>query len=449
MVPSRRQPHITPIPIHTVGNTADFNHDGILDLADASSVYVFVFLGKGDGTFQEAVPYPLYGTWIGAADFNADGKLDLAMPPDVPKITASMFLGNGNGTFGLPTDYYYGSQPAEQLAIGDFNGDGKLDLAGTVSGSNAVSILLQNDFVSISRPSISFGTGVLDTASPAQTVTLTNTGPSLLTINNIALTGSNPGDFTEKNNCGASLPPGGHCDIEASFAPTQVGALTAGITITDSDPSSPQTVSLSGYGAHAGPNATVSPTGLTFATQLLNTTSSEQTVTLTNYGTDTLIITGSSIQGDFGQTRHCGDSLAPKASCTFEVNFTPKAIGNLSGRLSITDNAPGGTQTVSLAGVSTEVELNPSSLYFHCTSEEQTKLTNVGSSALIISGITLTGSSEYTETNNCGNSVERGGSCVIKVTLNSGGRPTGDVSISDNGGASPQQVNLGARCGGP
>jgi hypothetical protein len=439
--------------------TADFNGDGNLDLAAVGSAEgegggVCIFLGNGDGTFQEYVPYfsPAYATWVGAADFNAVDKLDLALSAGAntyPDLTASILFGSGDGAFWTYLDY--GSQLTGQLAIGDFNGDGKLDLAGATLGSNTASILLQNDFVSISPLTISFGTRALDTVSRTETVTLTNAGTSALTINSIALTGSNPGDFTEKNTCGASLPPSGHCDIKASFAPTQVGPLTAGLTITDSDASSPQTVSLSGYGAHAGPNATVSPTSLMFATQLLNTTSSAQTVTLTNYGTDTLTITGSSIQGDFGQTRQCGDTLAPTASCTFGINFAPKTIGNLSGGLSITDNAPGGTQTVSLAGVSTEVKLNPSSLSFHtCTSEqEQTKLTNVGSSALSISDITLTGSSDFTETNNCGSSVEPGGSCVITVTFkgSGGGNLTGDVSISDNGGASPQQVGLGARCG--
>src|SRR5579863_1046193 len=283
---------------------ADFNGDGNLDLAVATTEGGFCrFLGNGDGTFQAYVSYFAgdSATWVGAADFNGDGKLDVAVASgnyDIG-ITASILLGNGDGTFGLYT--LYGSQLAQQLAIGDFNGDGKLDLAAAVFSSNTVSVLLQNDFVTISPLLLNFGIHVLNTNSPEK-VTLTNTGRSILTMDSIVLNGSNPGDFSEKNNCGTSVPPGGHCYIGVTFTPTQVGPLTATLTITDSDGTSPQTVLLGGYGAVSGPNATLSPTSLTFPTQLLNTTSPSKRVALTNYGTEALIISGGSVQGDFGQT---------------------------------------------------------------------------------------------------------------------------------------------------
>jgi len=206
-------------------------------------------------------------------------------------------------------------------------------------------------------------------------------------------------------------------------------------------------------GLHPGVNATFSTKSLTFATQLLNTASAAQTVTITNYGTETLTFTGTSVQGDFASTRGCRhhawppDTLASGASCWYGVTFTPASVGNLSGEFSITDNAPGGAQTLSLAGVSTEVELSPSALEFHCSSgSQQATLTNVGGSALSISGITVTSSSVFTQTNNCGSSVAPGGSCTITVTTK-GGNSGGAVSISDDGGASPQQLLLAARCG--
>ncbi|MGO9084748.1 MAG: FG-GAP-like repeat-containing protein [Candidatus Sulfotelmatobacter sp.] len=441
--------------------TADFNGDGKLDLAAAGTpggegAGVCIFLGNGDGTFQEYVPYfsPALPAWVGAADFNADGKLDLVMSSNsgAPNITASILLGNGNGTFGPFGQYSdYGSQLAQQLAIGDFNGDGKLDVAGAVFGSNAVSVFLQNGFVSLSPLSRNFGVHVLNTNSRTGLVTLTNAGSSTLTIDSIVLNGSNPGDFGEKNNCGKSVPPGGRCFIGVTFTPTNWGPLSAGLTITDSDPSSPETVSLSGYGVYSGPNATISLGSLSFATQLLNTTSPPNSVTLSNHGTATLSITSIMASGDFAETDNCGHMVAPEASCTIDVAFTPKAIGTLRGGLTIADNAPGSPQTVSLSGAGTEVELNPSGLFFRtCTStseQEQTQLTNVGTSALSISGIILTGSSAFTQTNNCGSSVKPGGSCTITVTSNGRGtNHTGDVSISDNGGASPQQVSLEGRC---
>jgi hypothetical protein len=438
--------------------TADFNGDGNLDLAavgppSGQGGGACVFLGNGDGTFQQYVPAfsPALASWVGAADFNADGKLDLGMSSNsgVPNITASILLGYGNGTFEAYMDY--GDQLAQQLAIGDFNGDGKLDVAAAGPSSNAVSVFLQNDFVSFSPLSISFGLHVLNT-NITRAVTLINAGSSALTMDSIALSGSNPGDFSESNNCGKSVPPGGRCVIQVTFTPTEFGPLSASLTINDSDASSPQTVPLSGYGANAGPDASLSSSSLTFAAQLLNTTSSAQAVTLTNYGTAALDITSIIASGDFGETNSCSHPVAPEGSCTIRVTFTPKAIGALTGGLSITDNAPSSPQTISLEGVSTEVKLNPSSLAFHtCGSEQgETKLTNVGNSALSISSIAITGSDAFTQTNTCGSSVAAGGSCTITVTFTwpKGAMAfTGDVSISDNGGASPQQVSLGGRCG--
>lgn len=111
--------------------SADFNSDGRLDLATSnmSTNDVSVTLGNANGTFQSATtsatgPSPLS---LAVGDFNADGKLDIvtANTSDV-----SVLLGNGNGTFQPPTSINLGSNPSS-VAVGDFNGDGKLDLGVT------------------------------------------------------------------------------------------------------------------------------------------------------------------------------------------------------------------------------------------------------------------------------------------------------------------------------
>jgi hypothetical protein len=108
----------------------------------------------------------------------------------------------------------------------------------------------------------------------------------------------------------------------------------------------------------------------------------------------------------------------------------------------------GSPQNISLTGVGTSVEFNPSSLNFgDIPGQKQTTLTNVGSSALSISSIVITGSDTFSQTNTCGSGVAAGGSCTITVTFkpgNSEGVFSADVVVSDNGGASPQEVSLSA-----
>jgi hypothetical protein len=111
--------------------TADFNNDGNLDLAITSGSGVSILLGRGDGTFAPPVPYAA-GTGtdsVATGDFNGDGIPDLVTTnPNSDNV--SILLGKGDGTFLLPVNYGVGGYP-EYVAVGDFNGDGKPDLAVT------------------------------------------------------------------------------------------------------------------------------------------------------------------------------------------------------------------------------------------------------------------------------------------------------------------------------
>jgi hypothetical protein len=114
--------------------TADFNNDGRLDLAVAnySGDTVSVLLGNGDATFQPAQTSPTGAgpQSVAVGDFNEDGTLDLAT---ANAASVSVLTGNGDGTFGSPADINVGSDPAS-VAVGDFNGDGRMDL-GVVSNT--------------------------------------------------------------------------------------------------------------------------------------------------------------------------------------------------------------------------------------------------------------------------------------------------------------------------
>jgi hypothetical protein len=131
----------------------DFNGDGNLDLATANAgsfhdgAGVSVLLGNGDGTFQSAVIYDagVSCLWVAVGDFNGDGKPDLAVLGENEEV----LLGNGDGTFQTAIQFDAAGVTPNLVVVGDFNGDGKLDLAvanaaNGDSPSGTIAVLLGN-----------------------------------------------------------------------------------------------------------------------------------------------------------------------------------------------------------------------------------------------------------------------------------------------------------------
>ena len=309
----------------------------------------------------------------------------------------------------------------------------------------------------LSPKSLTFSAQLVGTTSPAKTVTLTNVGTTSLSITGIAITGTNPRNFAQTHTCGSSLAAGASCTMRVTFKPTTSGLRSAALSVSDSAAGSPQIASLSGTGVVSGPNATLSPTSVTFAAQLVGTTSPGKSVTLTNFGSTTLSITSITASGDFSQTHSCGSSVAPLASCTISVTFKPTQIGTRTGTLSIADNAPGSPQSVALSATGVvsgpNATLSPTSLIFACRNIigdgcgchtlATPTLTNFGSTTLSITGIGITGAA-FSETNNCDTNLGAGKSCTITVKWMppSSSFSFGTVSVSDNASGSPQTVSL-------
>ena len=139
--------------------TADFNGDGIADLAvvDNSDSMLDILLGNGDGTFTSAASpsIAVHPSGVAVEDFNGDGKTDLAVA-DSYSDSIAILSGNGDGTFTTASTVHSGSQNSP-IAAADFNGDGNLDLAvaaGGLSGTGeSVTILTGNGDGTFNSPS--------------------------------------------------------------------------------------------------------------------------------------------------------------------------------------------------------------------------------------------------------------------------------------------------------
>jgi hypothetical protein len=196
-----------------------------------------------------------------------------------------------------------------------------------------------------------FATRQIGTTSAAQTVTLSNTGNTALSIASIALTGTNPGDFAiSANACGATLAAGANCAISTTFRPTAAGTRTATVRATDDSngtPGSTQDVTLTGVGT-IGPPPNNPPTGaavISDATPQVLQTLTVNTSTIADAdGVGTL-------QFRWQQTNNAGTGAFANIANATNASFTVPLLG--AGRrfqvvVSYVDGA-GNTETVTSA----------------------------------------------------------------------------------------------------
>ena len=448
---------------------ADFNGDGNLDIVAANELdaNAEIWLGNGNGTFNSPTllntngATGVYPRGMVAGDFNLDGHLDIAFTHGINLDPAGnphgvgLLLGNGDGTFQAPQEYLVG-RSALVYATADLNRDGAPDLVIIDTGLINVLLNLTPPPIAVSPSSLSFGNQLVGTTSSALTIKVSNNGSTATTIG-ISVTG----DFAQTNACPlspATLAAGANCTISVTFNPTVTGLRMGLVTITSTLPGGPQTVALTGTGV--APIVMLGGSSISFGNQIVGTSSTVQMVSLTNTGTATLTISSIALtganSGDFSQTNTCGASVAAGANCSISVTFKPTASGARAASVTITDDASGSPQSVSLSGtgVAPVVGLSPVGLTFSSqpvgttSAAQNITLSNAGNATLTFggSGITITGTnnSDFSQTNTCGASVAAGANCAITVTFTptATGARSAAVSISDDAGNSPQSVPL-------
>ena len=316
--------------------------------------------------------------------------------------------------------------------------------------------------VSFSPASLSFSQQLVLSTSSSKPVTLNNTGTGSLTISKIAAYGNFNVSSTTCPISPSTLAAGAHCTINVTFTPSETGNVAGELTITDNSPSAIQDLGLSGNGVTA---LNTSPTGLSFGTLTVGTTSAAKTITLINNSTSLLTISFAA-SADFkavgSGTTPCGASLPGKTKCTISVTFTPKSNGTIHGAVTINYNATSSPVEVALSGNGTggspsPLSFTPSSIAFASqlvgTSSVPTTITIKNTSAGSVTINSLASSGDFSAAASgatpCSSGVVLASTkaCTFSVSF----RPTvngsisGAVWVNDSSAISPQILSVSGK----
>jgi hypothetical protein len=270
--------------------------------------------------------------------------------------------------------------------------------------------------------SLTFAAQALNTASAAQTLTLTNTGSVALTIASIVASS----EYSESNNCGSSLAASATCSISVTFTPTAQGSQPGVLTVSANVNGGQITAALNGSGLAPGV-LTLSPTSLTFAATVVGQTTAAQTVSATNTGATAVQLGTPSLTGNyaFSSDPCAGMSLAPNASCSMQITFTPTTSGNRPGTLTVPSNLSGAAPTVSLNGTGlapAALTLSPSPVAFPLTAVGATSaaqavtVTSSGGVAVQL-GTPSTSSGYNVMSSTCGATLAPSATCTLEITF--------------------------------
>ncbi len=416
------------------GVVADFNGDGKLDVAigNITTNTVSILLGNGDGTFGPARDFVVGSQVrsIAVGDFNGDGKLDLATANNVSG-TISILLGNGDGTFAPKIDTTVGVRP-RSLVAADFNADGTLDIAVVNHDSRTVSILLgKGDGTFTTKMDIPtdiepFWVATADFNQDGKLdLAVADHIGGMVSI----FLGNGDGTFGPERNFAVgpwvtSLATGDfNRDGKADLAAVNEKNETLSILLGNGDGTfAPQTTYSTGSSAFAVGTADFNGDGKA----------------------DIAVRDGGILLGN-------GDgTFAPRGPVISGAGrklFAIAADLNGDGRLDVLDvDIDKSTiyvllQVPRVGGMPKSVNFQPRAVG---TASKPTKITmkNSGSAVLEIDGVSISG--DFSQTNNCGNSLAAESECTFELVFapRMSGTLTGTLTIADSASGSPQTISL-------
>ena len=301
--------------------------------------------------------------------------------------------------------------------------------------------------ISISPANVSFG-NVIVGQNGSQSVSLTNSGNTSLTINSATLSGS--GFALSGLSLPVTLNAGQGASFTVQFAPASTGGATGSILVTDSAPNSPQTISLVGTGVAANQTLTVNPGSIAFGNDAVGNSTS-QTVTITNTGNTSTTVTQVSATGaGFSVTGITVPvTLGAGQSTTFSAVFDPSTAGSASGSISVVSSDSDPTVAMSGTGVQGALSANPASVSFGsllvgATSTVPVTVTNTGTANVSISAASASGSGFSMSGLTTPVTLNAGSNATfnVKFAPTAAGSATGSISITSNAPGSPLTIAL-------
>ena len=321
---------------------------------------------------------------------------------------------------------------------------GLLTLSGSGAGSQVTAMLdgtgVLPGALSLSTSLLNYGSLVLGTTSAPQPLMMTNSGGSYLTLQAPVL--SSAEYQISASTCGSTLNVGASCTLSITFHPSAVVDQQATITVSASGGAVQAHATLDGSGLAAAKLA-FTPVSLGFASVQVGKASAQQTATLTNTGGVPAALLVPVLAGDYSiAASTCGTTLAPSASCTLQITFSPASAGARPGSVTITA-ADGTTSAVlALSGTGTSppaLVLTPTSLVFNATilgtttAAQNVTIANLSSASLNLLPFTLTGDYNLSADSCTGAPLNPTYSCTLSITFQptAGGPRTGLLTVSD------------------